>query len=119
VVPDVIWALCNVVDLWRKVLLMLVERSRLIAKYISTITQLKFNPGVERVRLGQLVDIVNTFLVPKAWIGIDDEGLLHVTYMTTERHEPNGKMWKPGPASLMMSADYAWEYIPLPEVPHR
>jgi hypothetical protein len=94
------------------ILLMFAKRSKFIGQFISSISQLKFDPKANHTRLNQLVDAVNTLLVPKAWIGIDSDGLLHVTYMTTERRDGGGEMWKPGPLSLILNVDFAWEYIP-------
>lgn len=91
---------------------MAAERAQFINRLLGSISHLKYDVGSCAADLTRLVDTVNALLVPKAWIGINDEGLLHVTYMTTERTSFNGGMWKPGPVSLMMHADYAWEYVP-------
>jgi len=95
------------------------EKARYITYCVQELSRLKGDPQKNRARLNELVSTANALLIPRSWVGVDEEGLLHVTYTRVkgERGKPDAPTNSPilntyrnGPSILMFSADRAWSY---------
>lgn len=89
------------------------DRIRQISMHIESALLLRQNAERNRAALKDSVDTVNALLMPKAWIGIDANGLLHVTYVigmsVTDAVSAQHKIL---PTKLGFVADYIWAFRP-------
>ena len=90
------------------------ERARMIGWAMQRICGLKGDPQKNREQLDELVSMANALLIPRSWVGVDDEGLLHVTYTRVKNDPKSGAAImgtaRNGPSALIFSADRAWSY---------
>lgn len=89
---------------------MLAQRAS--AEYAIEVTILihKLN-RLRKLKLSQreicdMIDTINTMLIPRAWIGIDANDDLHVTYLYRDIAENYNIM----PVALNFAADFTWSY---------
>jgi len=90
------------------------EKARYITYCVQELSRLKGDPQKNRARLNELVSMVNALLIPRSWVGVDNEGLLHVTYSRVKIGPKHGEIIigtaRNGPSALIFSADRAWSY---------
>lgn len=87
--------------------------ARAITKAMAQISNLRHDVPNNRGRLVELVNTVNALLIPRGWVGIDADGMLHVTYVAREDDRPSGFTSAEvvgRPASVAHQADFVWEY---------
>lgn len=84
-----------------------VYRARMITEIVSQMSRLRHDWLSNRHQLVKLVNDINALLIPKGWVGIDDNGMMHVTFLTGENdfRRPDGS-----PVALSHHADFMWEY---------
>lgn len=84
--------------------------AKAISAIMPSIARLRYDVANNRARLTELVNAVNALLIPRGWIGIDDDGMMHVTYLAREDDLPRFTRDSSGPATLAHHADFVWEY---------
>lgn len=82
--------------------------SQFVTDMLRKVNDIRFSTDVDRTKLKELVDIINAVLLPRGWIGLDNDLALHVTYVSRAGVELVGR----GPTALILNADFAWEYRP-------
>ena len=91
--------------------------AREITKILPQIARLRHDVVRNRAKIIDLVDAVNALLIPRGWVGIDADGLIHVTYVVRSDDKPRFVMVDgsvPGrPMALSHHADFVWEYSVL------
>lgn len=87
------------------------ERANLVGKFVEAIVDKARDLEKNRGLLESLVNTVNTLIIPKAWIGLDAEGNLHVTYVHREGSEKIFR-YEGVPSMLYASANFIWAYRP-------
>ncbi len=89
-------------------------KARVLTRVIPRIKSLASDVRSNEAGLSELIDTVNALLLPKGWVGIDADGMLHVTYVAREDERQNVKLltnpFFTGPTALAYSADFIWEY---------
>ncbi len=82
-----------------------------ISVIMSQLVHLRHDMTNNRDQLIELVNVVNALLIPRGWIGIDDDGMMHVTRLAHEddvSHRADHE-----PLVLAYHADFIWEYSAL------
>lgn len=87
------------------------ERARAISGIVRKIKKLSGDLQNNREQLEELVNTANAILLPRVWMGIDAEGMLHVTYVKRE-NTVKDQLFGSGPTELRFSADFIWSYTP-------
>lgn len=85
---------------------MLAQRARAVGDLLVQVKQLSRDCEKNREALNDVVNTINAVLLPLAWVGLDDRGLLHVTFVRTETRRVGGT------TMLQHSADVIWEFTP-------
>lgn len=94
-------------------------KARAITKAVSLLSSLRHDPQANGDRIRELVDTINSLLIPTGWVGIDSEGRFHLTYVAREDdraryvHLDGSEFGTGRPASLAHHADFTWEYSSL------
>lgn len=86
------------------------ESARAITRMMVQVSHLLSAPHVNHDRLVDLVCSLNALLIPKAWIGIDDVDMVHLTVLAREDNDDSVRTYvMPRPAILMHHAHFIWE----------
>ena len=89
----------------------LTERSRMVTAFIRGIVEKRDDLEKNRELLEQMVNTVNALILPRAWIGLDASGSLHVTYVRSE-NPARPELANARPTEMRYAADYIWCYTP-------
>ena len=96
-------------------------RTRAVIALMRQLAGARNNPQNNRVGIDQLVSSINALMIPKAWVGLDDDRQIHVTYYVKSNGaltglQPGDLTWTGsssvpmGPSSMNYLADYVWHY---------
>lgn len=100
---------------------MLAEKARTVSWLVQRLLKLRDDIENKRAEVMETVSLINTLTIPRCWVGMTEDGKLHVTYYAKTPTVPSGlkageltvlhgKSTPKGPMALMHSADYVWAY---------
>ncbi len=89
------------------------EKAKAIGHASRQICRLKSDLTNNRAMLEALVNGINALILPRGWVGIDDDGGFHFTYVAKELAPDLNKVRSiKGPLGLSFDADFVWAWRP-------
>lgn len=86
------------------------EKARTVAAFVRNVKRHLVASEKNWHAINDWVNTVNALIIPRAWIGIDDNNRLHVTYVWKETSRD--QLYGTSPTELHYAADYVWAYRP-------
>ena len=97
---------------------MLARRAQAVTALLPQLTRLRGEVQGQKIGrhnrarfdgLREVIDTINSLLIPRAWVGLDANGSFHVTYLHRENVAAKDAR---GPIALSFNADFVWDYTP-------
>jgi hypothetical protein len=83
------------------------KKTRALGHLMSHLFKYKGDVTNNRERVIELVNTINAMIIPRGWIGLDDDARIHLTRVCTRDFLPRT------PVALTYAVDVIWDYDPL------
>lgn len=82
----------------------------MVAALVKGLEQRLRDPENNREMIEELVNTVNSLIIPHAWVGVDSNYRIHVTYV--QKDTARDQLYGASPTALRFVSDFIWEYRP-------